>query len=101
MSLELFQNVLTGSLGALAFLCLAVWALIRGIVHPDVAYQSQVTRVKLLEAENTRLNGSIVDLTDSNTKLQIELATMRTELMHVRGQVERLMQGGGGRGHAT
>lgn len=91
MSLQIFESVLTGSLGALALLCICVWALVQGIVHPDKAYQSQIERVRLLETENSKLNGSIVELTETNTKLQIEIATMREQIGQLRDQVSRLM----------
>ena len=93
MGIDIFQDVLTGSLGALAFLCVAVWALVNGIVHPDKAYQAQLERVKLLEGENSRLNTSIVDLTESNTRLQIDVATLRQEIEHLRTRLERQLEG--------
>ena len=90
MSLEIFQNVLTGSLGALAFLCIAVWALVKGIVHPDRAYQAQLERVSLLEGENSRLNGSVIELTQANTRLQVDLAKLGTEVEHLREELNKL-----------
>lgn len=93
MSLDIFQSVLTGSVGALAFLCIAVYALVNGIVHPDKAYQSQVERVKLLEGENSRLNGSIISLTEANTELRIELATLKSDMTYMRSRLDRYLEG--------
>jgi TolA-binding protein len=89
---EVFTSLLTGSLGALVFMAMAVYALVTGIVHPNKAYQAQVERVKLLEEENTRLNGSIVSLTDMNTTLQIDLATLKSEVEHLRERLDRLLE---------
>jgi predicted nuclease with TOPRIM domain len=94
MGLDIFESVLTGSLGALAFLCIAVWALVTGVVHPDKAYQAQTERVKLLEGENSRLNESIVSLTEMNTQLQIDVATLKMEVVHLRQQLDRVLEGG-------
>jgi hypothetical protein len=92
MSLEIFQSVLTGSLGALALLCICVWALVKGIVHPDSAYQEQVGRVKLYEHENTRLNASIVQLTETNTQLQVDVATLRKEVGYLNDRLTRALE---------
>ena len=93
MGLDVFESVLTGSLGALAFLCIAVWALITGIVHPDKAYQMQVERTKLLEGENSRQNESIVSLTETNTGLQISVARLEGEVAQLRAQLDRILEG--------
>jgi hypothetical protein len=94
MELEVFTSVLTGSLGALAFLCVAVWALVNGVVHPNRAYQAQVDRVTLLQEENHHLNASIIELTNNNTELQVDLATLKAEVAYLRNQLEGLLREG-------
>ena len=92
MTIDLFQQVITGSLGAVAFLCIALWLLLTGRVHPDRAYVAQVERVQLLENENSRLNGSVVELTHTNTQLQIDVATLKQEVTHLRGRLVKLLE---------
>ena len=92
MTIDLFQQVITGSLGAVAFLCISLWLLLTGRVHPDKAYQSQVERVRLLEGENSRLNGSVVVLTKMNTQLQVDVATLKQEIIHLRGRLDKLLE---------
>lgn len=92
MGLDVFESVLTGSLGALAFLCIAVWALVVGVVHPDKAYQAQVERVRLLEEENSQQNESVVLLTGTNTRLQISVARLESEVAYLRQRIDRILE---------
>lgn len=92
MTPDVIISLITGSTGALVVLAITVWALVNGVVHPDKAYQAQVERVALLEGENSRLNVSIVQLSESNTRLQIDLATLKSEIEHLRGRLDRILE---------